>query len=308
MATLFSSVSMFDMKLSDKKVLGHIFALVTIIVWGSTFITTKMLLSELTPVQIMLCRFAIAYVVLWLIRPKAEKTTFKDELLFFAMGIFGCTLYFITENTALKYTLASNVSIIVAGAPIITAILAHFFVKGEKLRKNTVFGFFIAFAGVILVVFNGRFVLKLNPAGDVLSLGAAVSWAAYSVILRTCVDKFNSVMLTRKLMFYGFVTALPIALIQGVRMPFEAFRKPDMLFCILFLGVIGSGICYVLWNKAISRLGVVTTNNYIYINPFVTLVTGGIFLKEPITVMGVIGAMLIVSGVVISSKKNLKKV
>lgn len=301
---------MSDMKsiLPDKKATGHILALITIIVWGSTFITTKMLLAELTPVQIMLCRFAIAYVVLWLIRPKAEKTTIKDELLFLAMGIFGCTLYFITENTALKYTLASNVSIIVASAPVITAILAHFFIKGEKFSKNTALGFVVAFAGVVLVVFNGQFVLRLNPAGDALSLVAAVSWAVYSVILRTCVDKFNSVLLTRKLMFYGFVTALPIALIQGDRMPFEAFRKPDMLFCILFLGVIGSGICYVLWNKAISHLGVVTTNNYIYINPFVTLVTGGIFLKEPITVMGVVGAMLIISGVVISSKKKLNNV
>ncbi|MBQ2973865.1 MAG: DMT family transporter [Clostridia bacterium] len=296
------------MKLSDKKVTGHVLALITIIVWGSTFITTKMLLSEFTPVQIMLCRFVIAYFVLWLIRPKIDKTKPKDELLFLAMGVFGCTVYFLAENTALKYTLASNVSIIVASAPIITAILAHFFIKGEKFSKNTALGFIVAFAGVILVVFNGQFVLKLNPAGDALSLCAAVSWAVYSVILRTCVDKFNSVMLTRKLMFYGFVTAFPIALLQGDSMPFEAFKKPDMLFCILFLGVIGSGICYVMWNKAISRLGVVTTNNYIYINPFVTLVTGGIFLKEPITVMGVAGALLIISGVVISSKKKKEKV
>ncbi len=296
------------MKLSDKKVTGHILALITIIVWGSTFITTKMLLSEFTPVQIMLCRFVIAYFVLWLIRPKIDKTKPKDELLFLAMGVFGCTVYFMAENTALKYTLASNVSIIVASAPIITAILAHFFIKGEKFSRNTALGFIVAFAGVILVVFNGQFVLKLNPAGDALSLCAAVSWAVYSVILRTCVDKFNSVMLTRKLMFYGFVTALPIALLQGDSMPFEAFKKPDMLFCILFLGVIGSGICYVMWNKAISRLGVVTTNNYIYINPFVTLVTGGIFLKEPITVMGVAGALLIISGVVISSKKKKENV
>lgn len=296
------------MKVPNKKIVGHILALITIIVWGSTFISTKMLLSEFTPVQIMLCRFAIAYVVLWLIRPKIDKTELKDELLFLLMGIFGCTVYFMTENTALKYTLASNVSIIVASAPIITAILAHFFIKGERLNKNIGLGFAVAFAGVIMVVFNGQFVLKLNPAGDALSLGAAVSWAIYSVILRTCVDKYNSVMLTRKLMFYGFITAFPIALVQGERMPFEAFRNPEMLFCILFLGVVGSGICYVLWNIAISRLGVVTTNNYIYINPFVTLVTGGIVLKEPITVMGVVGAVLIISGVVIASKKKIQKV
>ena len=299
---------MFNMKTNDKKFVGHILALITIIVWGSTFISTKMLLSEFSPVQIMICRFAIAYVVLWLIRPKFDKTGIKDELLFLLMGIFGCTVYFITENTALRYTLASNVSIIVASAPILTAILAHFFVKGEKLNKNIIFGFIVAFTGVALVVFNGQFVLKLNPLGDLLSLGAALSWAVYSVILRTCVDKYNSVMLTRKLMFYGLLTSLPIVAFEGEPFPFEAFRIPEMLFCVLFLGVIGSGICYVLWNKAISKLGVVITNNYIYINPFVTLVTGGIILKEPITAMGVAGAILIISGVVLSSKKNIKKV
>lgn len=294
---------MFNIK-KDSRAVGHLLALFTIIVWGSTFIVTKLLLSEFTPVHIMLCRFVIAYFVLWIIRPKFEKTSVKDEFLFAVMGIFGCTLYFITENTALEYTLASNVSIIVASSPIITAILAHFFVKGEKMNRNIILGFFVAFLGVILVVVNGKFVLKLNPAGDALSLGAAVSWAIYSIILRLCVDRFDSVFLTRKLMFYGFITALPVAIMQGERLPFEAFKAPDMLFCILFLGVIGSGICYVTWNKAIAKLGVVTTNNYIYINPFVTLVTGGIFLKEPITVMGVFGALLIISGVVISSRKK----
>ena len=291
-------------KIKNPSATGHLLALFTIIVWGSTFIVTKRLLSEFTPVHIMLCRFVTAYFVLWIIRPKYDKTTVRDELLFALMGIFGCTLYFITENTALEYTLASNVSIIVASAPIITAILAHFFIKGEKLNKNIIIGFVVAFAGVILVVINGKFVLKLNPAGDALSLAAAVCWAIYSVILRTCVDRFDSVMLTRKLMFYGFVTALPIAVLQGERLPFEALKAPDMLLCVLFLGVIGSGICYVTWNKAIAKLGVVTTNNYIYINPFVTLVTAGIFLREPITLMGVFGALLIISGVVISSRKK----
>lgn len=295
---------MFNIKRTDSKAVGHLFALFTIIVWGSTFIATKLLLSEITPVQIMLCRFVIAYFVLWLIHPKIDKTTLKDELMFAVMGVFGCTVYFITENTALQYTLASNVSIIVASAPIITAVLAHFFVKGEKFNKNIILGFAVAFSGVIMVVLNGKFVLKLNPAGDFLSLAAAVSWAVYSVILRTCVERFNSVMLTRKMMFYGFITALPIAVAQGEPMPFKALAAPDMLFCILFLGVVGSGICYVTWNVAVSRLGVVTTNNYIYINPFVTLVTGGIVLKEPITLMGLFGAVLIIFGVVLSAKKK----
>lgn len=295
---------MFKMENNKQKIIGHILAFITIIVWGSTFISTKVLLSEFSPVQIMICRFVIAYFVLWILHPKAEKTSVKDEILFAAMGLFGCTLYFIAENNALNFTLASNVSIIVASAPVLTALLAHFFVKGEKLNKNIWIGFFVAFSGVIMVVLNGKFVLKLNPLGDFLSLLAAASWSVYSVILKLCVDKYNSFLLTRKMMFYGFLTSLPILLSQGNTMSFEVFKRPEMLLNILFLGVVGSGICYVLWNKAISRLGVVTTNNYIYLNPFVTLVVGGVILSEPITPMGILGAVLIVFGVVLGSKKS----
>ncbi len=295
---------MFKMENNKQKIIGHILAFITIIVWGSTFISTKVLLLEFSPVQIMICRFVIAYFVLWILHPKAEKTSFKDELLFAAMGLFGCTFYFIAENNALNFTLASNVSIIVASAPVLTALLAHFFVKGEKLNKNIWIGFFVAFSGVIMVVLNGKFVLKLNPLGDFLSLLAAASWSVYSVILKLCVDKYNSFLLTRKMMFYGFLTSFPILLSQGDTMSFEVFERPEMLLNILFLGVVGSGICYVLWNKAISRLGVVTTNNYIYLNPFVTLIVGGVILSEPITPMGILGAVLIVFGVVLGSKKS----
>ena len=291
--------------MTDKtqKLVGHLLAAVTITVWGSTFISSKVLLTVLSPVQIMICRFVIAYAVLWLLRPKWDKTSIKDELGFAAMGVFSCTLYFMAENYALRFTLASNVSIIVASAPIMTAVLAHFFTKSEKLNRNILFGFLVAFSGVAMVVLNGKFVLKLNPLGDMLSLLAALSWAVYSVILKKYVGRFNTITLTRKLMFYGLLTSLPIMLVQGGGLPFEAMKEPKMLLNLLFLGILGSGICYVLWSKAVLRLGVVKTNNYIYVNPFVTLLTGAVFLSEPITPMGIFGALLIISGVVICSKK-----
>ena len=291
--------------MTDKtqKLVGHLLAAITITVWGSTFISSKVLLTVLSPVQIMICRFVIAYTVLWILHPKWDKTSIKDELGFATMGVFSCTLYFMAENYALRFTLASNVSIIVASAPIMTAVLAHFFTKSEKLNRNILFGFLVAFSGVAMVVLNGKFVLKLNPLGDMLSLLAALSWAVYSVILKKYVGRFNTIMLTRKLMFYGLLTSLPIMLVQGGGLPFEALKEPKMLLNLLFLGILGSGICYVLWSKAVLRLGVVKTNNYIYVNPFVTLLTGAVFLSEPITPMGIFGALLIISGVVICSKK-----
>lgn len=284
---------------------GHLIALATICIWGSTFIFSKTLLDVFTPVQIMLLRFFVAYAVLWCMYPKTEKTTARDNLGIFFMSLFADTVYFLCENNALRYTLASNVSILVASAPIWTAVLAHFFIKGNKLRKNTVYGSLIALVGVALVVFNGTVVLKFNPFGDMLSMAAAICWALYSVMITRYIHRFSSFFLMRRMTFFAILTTLPLAFFMGeLNIPLYEFADPHKLFCIVFLGILGSGISYVTWNIATRRLGIVKVNTYIYVNPFVTLVTGALFLHEPITLMSVIGALLIICGVIIGVRER----
>ncbi len=157
-----------------EKLTGCFFAIFTVIIWGSTFISSKKLLVFYTPAQIMLTRFLLAYFSLWLLRPRRLSLTGRQELVFLLLGLTGCSIYFYTENTALTYTLTANVSIIVAAAPVFTAVIAHF-TGEERFRRNTLWGFLIAFTGVVLVVCNGTFVLKLNPRGDLLALCAAGS-------------------------------------------------------------------------------------------------------------------------------------
>lgn len=275
-------------------------AAIAICVWGSTFIFSKIMLRDFTPLQIMTMRFVVAYIVLWCLYPKVEKTTFKDNLGIFVLSLFGNTIYFLFENNALQYTLAANVSIIVASAPIWTAILAHFFSKGEKIRRNTIYGSALAFAGVALVVFNGTIVLKFNPLGDILSLGAALSWAVYSILVVKYVNRFSSFFLMRRATLCAMIASVPMLIISGkMDMPFECLLQKDTLFSIIFLGVLGSGVSYVLWNMATRILGVIKVNAYIYVNPFVTMITAGIFLGEPVTAMGIIGAVMIIGGVVL---------
>lgn len=285
---------------------GYLFATFTIIVWGSTFISSKTLLAVYTPAQIMLTRFLLAYAMLWLLRPKKLKCSWKEELIFLLLGLSGCSVYFYTENSALTYTLASNVSIIVAVAPIFTAILAHF-AGVERFRSGTLWGFLIAFSGVILVVCNGTFVLKLNPKGDLLAVAAALCWAVYSVLIRKLDDNLDSLLITRRTLFWGILTAIPMVLLESQPYPTEPLLTPVIAGNFLFLGLIGSGLCFVLWTRAFAYLGVVTTNSFIYVQPFITILVGWIFLREPISPLALVGAALITAGVVATQRSPKRK-
>lgn len=303
-AASFESKRMTEEK-AQNKAAGHMLALFTITIWGTTFVATKTLLGAYDAIQIMLMRFLIAWVVLLLLKGRGEAfRSFRDELGIFALSLFGVALYYYLENTALTYTLASNVSIILAAAPIFTAILAHIFTKDEKMGGRTWAGFAIAITGVALVVFNGTYVLKLNPLGDALSLLAALSWAIYSVLLKKYVQRYDDMILTRKMLFYALLLTAPAACWKRGLPPLAPLRDVSMLFCLLFLGVLGSAACYVTWNVAIKRIGVVNTNNYIYLNPFITMVAAALVLKEKITGAGLAGAVLIVGGILIAERQG----
>lgn len=285
---------------------GHLLALFCAAVWGTTFVASKRLLAWYSPVQLMFLRFAAAYAVLWAFCPRWEKPVWKEEVSFLLMGISGCTLYFWSENTALTLTYTSNVSTIVALAPLLTAVLASIVSKGrERLGKWVWIGFAAAFLGVALVVFNGAFVWKLSPAGDLLALLTALLWAVYCVQQSYALERRSSLLITRKVMFYGVVTSLPLMLFGGFRGFSLAPLAEDVnLLCFLFLAVFGNAVCYFAWAAAERRLGAVVTSSYVYTIPFITLAAAALFLREPVSPAGVAGAALIVAGVWISSRRK----
>jgi drug/metabolite transporter (DMT)-like permease len=192
----------------------------------------------------------------------------------------------------------------VTTAPIFTAIAAHFFVKEERLTRNLWIGAAIAFAGVFLVVYNGNFLLKINPLGDILSLSAAMLWAVYSILLRRVDRLYPTLYITRKIFFYGTLTLLPWFFYQPFTWDMKVLSRPEVWMNLLFLGVIASSLCYVIWNKAIRVMGSIKTNNYIYFIPFITLLTAAIFLGERLTLFSLLGAVLIFLGVYVTRIPN----
>mgnify|MGYP000746777181 CR=1 FL=1 len=154
---------------------GHLAAFVTILIWGTTFISTKMLLRTFSPVEILFIRFVIGYLALWLVCPRSLRlSSARQEALYAAAGFCGVAIYYLLENIALTYTLASNVGVIISIAPFFTAILGWMFLGGERPRFRFFAGFLLAMAGISLISFGNETALSLNPTGDLLAVAAAV--------------------------------------------------------------------------------------------------------------------------------------
>lgn len=284
---------------------GHLLALFTILIWGTTFVSTKVLLIDFTPVEILFFRFLIGYVVLILIYPRSLRTaSFREECLFIGAGICGVTLYFLIENIALLYTTASNVGVIVSIAPFFTAVLAHFFLDGEKLTRRFLIGFGIALSGILLIALNGSFVLQLNPAGDLLAFIAPAVWAIYSVFMRKIGQlRFHTIGATRKVFFYGLIFMLPALFLFEFHWELGRFTSMTNLSNLLYLGLGASALCFVTWNRAVNLLGAMKTSVYIYLVPVITVVSSALILREQITWVIVIGAFLTLFGSYISERK-----
>ncbi len=290
---------------TGKNIGYHIAALLIVSVWGTTFVATKLLLKAgLSPQDIFFYRFLAGYAGIWFFGyERLLARSAGDEFRLALLGITGGSLYFLAENVALEYTLASNVALLVSTAPILTSVVAHFMTRGEKLDRYIISGSAIAFAGVALVVFNGNVILSMNPAGDMLSVAAALCWAFYTVILKGLSARYTPVFITRKVFFYGLLTILPAYLFKPLNTDPDILLQPVVWGTLLYLGVVASLLCFFYWNKAVARLGAVRTTNYVFLAPPVTLLTSAMVIGEPVTPMAVAGAALILAGVFLAERR-----
>ena len=288
---------------------GHLAALFTVLVWGTTFISTKVLLEDFQPVEILFARFVMGFLALLLVYPRRLKgLSLRQEVTFAAAGLCGVCLYYLLENIALTYTMASNVGVIISVAPFFTAILSHLFLKREdKLQANFFVGFVAAMAGIVLISFNGS-ALQLNPTGDLLALLAAFIWACYSVLTRKISGYgIHTVLTTRRTFFYGILFMVPALFLFDAKAELSRFADPVDLLNILFLGLCASALCFVTWNTAVKQLGAVKTSLYTYLVPVITVVTSVLILREPFTWMSGVGMVLALSGLLLSQWKPRPK-
>lgn len=284
----------------------HLGALLTVTAWGVSFVSTKVLLEHgINPTEVYVVRTLLAYLlVLCVCHKRIFSNSLRDELLFVSCGLCAGSLYFIAENTALEYTLVSNVSLIVTLSPLITTLLVGAIYKNERPGKGVLMGSLIAFLGVGCVIFNSSFVLDVKPLGDLLSLSAAVCWSVYSLVLRKLSAFYTVMFISRKTFFYGMVTAIPFLIAIPEHTPLDVYLQFDVWSNFLFLGVFCSMIAFIIWAFTIKGLGAIKANNYLYVQPIITLIASALLLGEKVSVVGYVGCSLILLGVWISDRMS----
>lgn len=304
--------------MANSRLAYHALAFAVVAVWGVTFICTKVLINAgLLPAQIFAIRFTIAYAGIWILAAVRHEGTalwcrsWKDELMFVYLGITGGSLYFLAENTAIACTQACNVAFLVCSAPLMTLLLTLLYrrlFRGSRFAEGMenvrigwplITGTLLALSGMAAVLFDGNAV-ELSLKGDLLAIGTALCWACYSLFMGQMVREYGTVFATRKSFFYGLLTIIPF--VAGHSLDLSVLARPEVWGNLLFLSVAASLICFIAWNEVMSRLGNVTSTNYVYLNPFFTLIGAVIFLGESLTVQSALGCAAIVTGVALSAK------
>ena len=281
----------------------HVIAILVILAWGVSFPFTKILLANgITPTELFVYRSIIAYLGLLVAsRFKVKLWGCRDEMLAALCGLTGGALYFVLQNVALNLTLMSDVVIVIAINPLLTTVLAAIFLKEEHFSWTILLSSVVAFAGVAVVTLRDGFVWGNGLLGNILSFLAALSWAVYSVLLKRVQDRHSTLSITRKVMFYGVLCALPFMLLEPLT-PLSTLLRADLLANMLFLSLICSMAAFFVWNLVIKKIGAIRASNYLYLDPIISIVMGVIVLGEKVTLIAVIGCALVLMGVIMVEK------
>ena len=288
-------------------ILWHLGALIIVSFWATSFLSTKVLMEDggFTPVEMYVYRFIGAYILILLFTfKKFRSNSIIDEFTFFLSGICAGSLYFVTENYALTLTSAGNVSLLASTSPLFTTFLMALVFK-QKLKTGVLVGSAIALAGISCIIFANGESLEFKPKGDFLAITAALCWAIYTIAIRRLIPNYTSIFITRKLFFYGVITALPLLLLQNEPLHLHLLfnlQHPAYIFNFTYLVACCSVLAYVIWNEAMKNLGAVTANNYLYLQPPITMIAGYFLLHEQVYLLGILGCGLVIVGLIISDK------
>jgi drug/metabolite transporter (DMT)-like permease len=295
-------------KISLKPVLKALFA---VLVWGGSFVATKVALNDVSPVTVIWLRFGLGFIILGIgvIYRKQFAFPSQQDLFYFALlGFIGITFHQWLQSTGLTTAQATTTAWIVATTPIFMALLGLMVLK-EKLSFLQVLGILTATFGVLMVVSKGDFTALFNGKagtfGDILILISSPNWAIFSTLSRRGLKTHPAARMMFYVMGWGFLFTT-IQFLFGPGFSDIHHLTQAGWISIGFLGILCSGIAYIFWYDALQVMPVAQTGAFVYIEPFVTVIVAAVVLNEPLLLSSLFGGGIIILGVwLVNRKKNV---
>ena len=288
--------------MTRSKLFTYIEALFAVIVWGASFIATKVALQDISPITIVWLRFLMGVLILGLtvLLQKQLALPAKKEWTYFALlGFLGITFHQWLQSNGLQTSEAGTTAWIVATTPVFMALLGWFLLR-EKLGWVKISGILLAFVGVLVVVSKGNFasisIGRLGAPGDVLILVSAVNWAVFSALSRRGLKSHHPSLMMFYVMSFGWLlTSLLFIPTNGLAE--VGNLTVDGWAAVTFLGIFCSGLAYIAWYDALKALTTAQTGVFLYIEPLVAVVVAFFILGEAITFVSLLGGAIIIFGV-----------
>ncbi len=279
--------------------------LALVAIWAVNFSVIKVGLGHVAPMAFNPVRFTLASAVVFVALRRSGPIPLPrraDVPRVLALGLLGNLLYQLCFITGISRTRAGNASLLLAGTPILTALLSG--VLGhERVRPRVWLGVGLTVAGMALVVMAGGAAVQIDErtlAGDLLLILASVAWSIYTVGARALVGRYGPVPVTAWTMWIGtvglaLVGAPAVARTAWSRLPAGAWAS------IVYSGALGIGVAYMLWYIGVRRIGNTRTASYSNLVPVAALLVAWAWLGEVPTVGQVAGAVVIIAGVTLAN-------
>lgn len=275
--------------------------LITVFIWGISFINIKIAVAVIGPMTLGFLRFAIASALLWIMKrtlAPESKVDRKDWAKMCWAGFVGVTLYFFFENNGVKLISAGSAAIIIAAIPIAT-LMSEALVDRKPLTLRVMGFALLSVVGVVMVTGIAP-VPGENPLGYWLMGGAVITWVAYCLISKGLFQRYSSLTITYYQSAIGTVLFIPFMFFETTQW---SQVTPIIWINVVILGVFASAIGFFLYLMAMDRLGVGISSLYLNIIPIVTLLFGILVMGDTVTWGQAGGAALVIAAVMGAGRK-----
>ena len=283
------------------KLLSYWKPLTAVVVWGVSFIATKIALEEIAPLTIIFLRLILASILLFFLAVYSKKSFAIDKRNHGGIFILAliAAFHLWIQVTGMQYTTAANTGWIIGTAPIFMAIVGFVAFK-ESLSPIRIFGILLAFFGLLMLISKSDLssIDFLSNKGDFLILASAFTWSIYSAVNKKISLSYSPLLTILFLFVMMAIIISPFSINASAIRSVIALSAKGWLV-ILFLGIFCSGIAYVLWAQALKEMDSVKVGAFLYFEPFVTVFAAWLMLSEEITFMMILSGVIITVGVLL---------